>query len=711
MAQVGNTFWLYFGLDLPKEYEERRAALAADTLPLVDFDEDPEPSPGDRIFYISQDADEQYGIEAIGNIEAIRESNTISFSESAPNLEFSLAATWQVLDKWLIVTDLERVFALRMLEAYTCRRLSESGAHLIQHLIDELGILVSIDQAKVGPDVFIDEPGGKNTEQSQKVNLKYDSTQTEDELARSPIAQALAVTLNNLYQQAHQESSDSLRVHLHGMWGSGKSTFLRLLSFALQPKKNQAIEGHQRYIQLLDQDTPNADWIIVNYNAWQQQRIEPVWWSLYETLYQHICDNLKESGTSGCIRRHRIQDQERKWRDQFRSPFKIATVISVALSLLAFLLIFTNGMDLGDSKNWIGLVTALFSLPAAIFSAYKLIDSQFPGGYREEMVIFARRNDDPLNEIRRHFKELVSAVEQPIMIYIDDLDRCNADHVIELLEVIQTVFNDSRVYYVIAADKRWVHSAYEIAYPDMKHCIEEPGKDMGALFLEKIFQLDLTIPEIDASQKQSYLAKQLQKERQDKDSPEDADVFDALGISVDENQQIKLPEGNDAAFELMEQLNEQPLSASGKQRLSQAISVGIHSKKSKDSISHFLEPYSDLLSNNPRAIKRYLNSYSLALSIALNFFPESFTKQDQRKKLALWMVISSRWPSALEPIRRMVRYAEPLDFGHPSLSSIDQNDFLKVWEGRIDHSEQDLDASLDKDPDAIEIFLRLTHFW
>ncbi len=55
-------------------------------------------------------------------------------------------------------------------------------------------------------------------------------------------------------------------VHLQGEWGAGKSSFLNFISNNLSNKDEK--------------------WIIVNYNAWQNQHISPPWWTLIDHIYR-----------------------------------------------------------------------------------------------------------------------------------------------------------------------------------------------------------------------------------------------------------------------------------------------------------------------------------------------------------------------------------------------------------------------------------------
>lgn len=534
----------------------------------------------------------------------------------------------------------------------------------------------------------------KSPHLDQKTALHYDSPLTEDELNRAPIAQGLAVTLDNLYHDTCGASNDSLHIHLHGMWGSGKSTFMRLLSFALQPKQTRKNPHTRQYVDLLPPESnATRDWIVVNFNAWQQQRIAPLWWSLYQTIYTETVNGLNNSGFDRHQDRSAIMQDEKKWRQSVRGPVLPFIVASVMITVIAMWMIFLGDGTLANYQTAIGLVTSLFSIPIMLFNLYKQYAHNTKQGWREEFSNLILRDDDPLNNLRDRFKELVTRVKVPMMIFIDDLDRCDTDHVIELLEVIQTVFNDGRVYFLIAADHRWLHTAYESAYSDMTQSIVEPGKDMGRLFLEKIFQLEVTIPEISSDQKAEYfatlLARQPEGLQHADGAPSPEEITEELGASVES---------------LMARLTDVDVHPQLRQAIGRKAAVQINTRQAQNYLAHFLQPFGTFLGNNPRAMKRYVNAYTMTLTIALVLLPEHFGDLRQRQRLALWMVILTRWPAAVEEIRQVLRNGDLLDFDNTtSLQSIDKRMFEQVWNGVAD----DVDVELNRD--SAKLFLRLTH--
>ena len=73
-----------------------------------------------------------------------------------------------------------------------------------------------------------------------------------------------------------KKRSGAFFVHVHGPWGSGKTTLLNLL-------RNYLRNGHERP---LGEKYNKSPWIVIDFNAWQQQRMRPPWWSLMDAVFR-----------------------------------------------------------------------------------------------------------------------------------------------------------------------------------------------------------------------------------------------------------------------------------------------------------------------------------------------------------------------------------------------------------------------------------------
>ncbi|MEU4195858.1 P-loop NTPase fold protein [Kribbella sp. NPDC026611] len=87
-----------------------------------------------------------------------------------------------------------------------------------------------------------------------------------------------------------------------------------------------------------------------------------------------------------------------------------------------------------------------------------------------------------------------------IVIYIDDLDRCPPDRVVEVLEAIHLLLAVRLFVVVVAVDPRWLLRSLTAHYrelfspPDVREWASTPAQ-----YLEKIFQIVLTLPPMEQS--------------------------------------------------------------------------------------------------------------------------------------------------------------------------------------------------------------------
>lgn len=100
--------------------------------------------------------------------------------------------------------------------------------------------------------------------------------------------------------------------------------------------------------------------------------------------------------------------------------------------------------------------------------------------------------------------DLITWIDHPLIIFIDDLDHCAAEYVVNLLEGVQTLFKDRRVIYVISADRRWLYTCYETIYEKFGATVRELGRDLDCLFLEKAVQLSVSLPRLSPNLQASF---------------------------------------------------------------------------------------------------------------------------------------------------------------------------------------------------------------
>jgi len=180
-----------------------------------------------------------------------------------------------------------------------------------------------------------------------------------------------------------------------------------------------------------------------------------------------------------------------------------------------------------------------------------------------------------------------------IILYIDDLDRCKVETVIKVLEVVHLLLAFPLFVCVVAVDPRWI-----------EHCLREKnvhlfrddkdGDDAHVTvgdYLEKIFQIPIWMQPIEHRQRASLVKSLLGTTAAPE--PRGAAVSD---VAPPLSQEVRLePEAKVDGFQAAvtkAEATPDPL------RITRAEAV-------------FVDRIAPLLSDKPRALKRFVNTYRL----------------------------------------------------------------------------------------------------
>jgi hypothetical protein len=250
----------------------------------------------------------------------------------------------------------------------------------------------------------------------------------------------------------------------------------------------------------------------------------------------------------------------------------------------------------------------------------------FPASEKAASLFVGSRND-PMFRLQRHIRSITRRLlRQPLVIFIDDLDRCDADFVVRLLEGMQTLFRDARVTFVVAADRTWLNQAYEIVYQQFANVSTDKTRPLGLLFLEKTFQMSVAVPQISPAVRTAYWRSLLHKDAPGGEAGE-------VSAAIEENIRTLGTEGEVVDYVRDQAPELRPMAARA------AILRLAAPDMERDILRHRLEKFADLLEPNPRAMKRLAMAYGM--NQATDILLGNYTDPD---KLALWTIASMRWP-------------------------------------------------------------------
>ncbi|MGH8940590.1 MAG: P-loop NTPase fold protein, partial [Actinomycetes bacterium] len=206
---------------------------------------------------------------------------------------------------------------------------------------------------------------------------------------------------------------------------------------------------------------------------------------------------------------------------------------------------------------------------------------------------------------------------RPILLVIDDLDRCPAERVVKILETVHTILRHppargrprrrepARLFVLVLADGRWVRQAFASRFAEFQN----PGsatRDLGSDFAQKVFDHVVLVPDLFAEQVSTYLDSVVEART---DS-----TADGLAMAPDRNtaragnEDASLREDAapaDAAPPVRDQESEEI------DRVRQEATAAATDVRS----AHLLHTYAGLMPANPRMIKRIANALGMLRAI------------------------------------------------------------------------------------------------
>jgi hypothetical protein len=100
-----------------------------------------------------------------------------------------------------------------------------------------------------------------------------------------------------------------------------------------------------------------------------------------------------------------------------------------------------------------------------------------------------------------------------IVLYIDDLDRCDAEKVVEILQAVNMLLSFRLFVVIVAVDARWLTRSLEKRYPDFFGA--KAGHATAADYLEKIFQIPYWVPKMTIEASQNLVKNLIAEDRTD----------------------------------------------------------------------------------------------------------------------------------------------------------------------------------------------------
>ena len=236
-------------------------------------------------------------------------------------------------------------------------------------------------------------------------------------------------------------------------------------------------------------------------------------------------------------------------------------------------------------------------------------------------------NKELREDIRKFQKEFAALLEESkisrLVVFIDELDRCRPDTILDTLEAIKLFLFEGKVAFVIGADERHISYAVKSKFKD----IEGIQIDIGKEYLEKLIQYPIRIPQLNADEVEIYIACLLLQSELNKDDF-DKVLFWINDKKQDDFESFKMNSVSDLFNDSPDLQSEVVESLSVANQLAYVLSNGLH--------------------GNPRQCKRFLNSMDMRIQMA-----SYKNKKLNRKILAKIMMLEYIKPRIFNKIAEM----------------------------------------------------------
>ena len=437
----------------------------------------------------------------------------------------------------------------------------------------------------------------------ESVGTLSDAPALVDALGRQAFAEVLATRVKQVYEtlRSGKLGTDSAFIlHIDGPWGSGKSSILNFLKENLEHSQPQ--------------------WLIVEFNAWRNQQRSPAWWP----IISHVWTTVQRQSW---LKFPKARLVWMRWNMRMRwVPLVVSTLSLLALGALVWTTYATEKLPEGlDQLAKIAL--GLGGLAGLVWTGTRNLML----GSKSAAELYVQSSAEPYRPIIRLYERLIRAIDSPVAVFIDDIDRCDSSYVIDLLEGIQTLLRTAPVVYVVAGDRKWICSSFEKRYVDFCGDIGMPGRPLGYLFLDKVFQLSTAIPRLSTLRQAAYWKRLLETGQ---DADETREQMHRLEVKAERDLA-----GKTSHEDIQKEIDRTEEGSLERETIRAAAAKQITSPEAIRAAEHRLQPLAGLLEPNPRSMKRLVNAYGLNHARA---FLEGRTVAVEA--LARWTIIELRWP-------------------------------------------------------------------
>lgn len=277
--------------------------------------------------------------------------------------------------------------------------------------------------------------------------------------------EAVSKTVVELLKDNRQRA---LTIGIHGDWGAGKSSVLKMVESAMSEDKQVA-----------------CLW----FNGWAFQGFDDAKTVLIEVIISELCRQRSGYGKVKEISKGLLKRVE--WLKLARRGAGLAFTLATGLPSPDMIRTALDGLQ--------NLAGSFKSMSAADIESKLTEASSFLKPAEEHSV------PDQIQHFREEFAKLLEDAKiDQLVVLIDDLDRCLPSTAIDTLEAIRLFLFVPKTAFVIGADEGMIEYAVRQHFPNLP--LASGGVPYTRNYLEKLIQVPFRIPALGVPESRAYVS-------------------------------------------------------------------------------------------------------------------------------------------------------------------------------------------------------------
>lgn len=518
-----------------------------------------------------------------------------------------------------------------------------------------------------------------------------------------------------------QGTNPPLCIGIQAPWGGGKTSIMRMVQHKLDPEsqdfkiedyeqfsKDEYIRKEKATISDIIKNLKNPEKISFNdingitnednrytvwFNPWMYESTEQIWAGLADSIVNQVSRRLGKKGQLFLFQLHlrrldaarirrRIYDRIlTKWWHKIY-PGISGSIIGIAISLAIAMItpISTDDHTIETLSKYVGIAGGTISIGIGITlsllqwlnvrnepAEFSLADYVDVPDYNANLGVIHHIKKD----IKRVFQ--IIGKTKPVIIFIDDLDRCTPGHVANVMEAINLFLAGDipNCIFIMGMDPGIVATALEYKHKEImiKNSQYSTNVPLGWRFMDKFVQLPIVVRPPTSTNVNKYLSKLLNRpigtinqvaRNISSNTNRNNDVYTKERVNDSDKAEINtirvMPT---LSFLSSHTYNNDKESLSDKDRSTTQKEIEKEVNKEVEQLSDTDKEFHDQIiraaiefSQNPRDLKRFINSLryhrylnKTMLGTAKATSTEYF--EPTSSQMTDWIILSLKWPEVI----------------------------------------------------------------